>query len=251
MTQAPPKQVWDAAWFKSARQSTRELWRAVEAQHRVATMRLVDNLEEQRLLEDLLEASKPPLPPGSKGLHFLLHTPFRYLSPQATRFRRANAPGIWYGAHGVPTICAELAYWRWRFVTDSDGLRATVLITEHTLFAAQFKGHALDLTRAPWVAQRDTWRDPQDYAPCQRLADEVRAANALRTSNASTSAIAAIRYESARREGGLCMAVLEPASLTVPEPHRQQTWVCKASKDAVMLTHDREGVSFSATYWQK
>ena len=245
MKRAQSVPMWDAAWFTSARQSTRELWRAVETQHRVATMRLVDDLEEQRLLEDLLEASKPPLLPGSKGLHFLLHTPFRYLSPQATRFRRANAPGIWYGAHDVPTVCAELAYWRWRFVTDSDGLRATVLITEHTLFAAQFKGRTLDLTRAPWAAQRKAWRNPQDYAPCQQLADEVRSANALRTTNASANA--AIRYESARREGGLCMAVLEPTALTLPDPHRQQTWVCKASKDAIMLTHDREGVSFRFT----
>ena len=48
-----------------------------------------------------------------------------------------------------------------------------------------------DVARTPWVTQREAERNPQDYAPCQRLADEMRAANALRTTNAS--AIAAIR----------------------------------------------------------
>ena len=37
------------------------LWRAVEAQHRVATARLVDTLQEQALLEDLLESSSHPV----------------------------------------------------------------------------------------------------------------------------------------------------------------------------------------------
>ena len=68
-----------------------ELWRAVEAQHRVATLRLVDDQAEQAVLEQLLEASKPPLPPHADRLHFLLSTPFRYLPPWPSRFRWAAA----------------------------------------------------------------------------------------------------------------------------------------------------------------
>ena len=41
----------------------RRLWRGVEAQHLVATMKLVDSLAEQDLLEQILDESKPPLPP--------------------------------------------------------------------------------------------------------------------------------------------------------------------------------------------
>ena len=38
------------------------LVRLVENQGQVATLQLVDTLEEQALLEQLLESSKPPLP---------------------------------------------------------------------------------------------------------------------------------------------------------------------------------------------
>ena len=40
------------------------LVRLVENQGQVATLQLVDTLEEQALLEQLLESSKPSLPPG-------------------------------------------------------------------------------------------------------------------------------------------------------------------------------------------
>ena len=45
-------------------------WRAVEAQHQVATRKLVDSLEEQALLESILEDHKPP--PAAGALHYLL-----------------------------------------------------------------------------------------------------------------------------------------------------------------------------------
>jgi hypothetical protein len=41
-------------------------------------------------------------------------------------------------------VCAEVAYWRWRFLQDSDGLRGDQVITEHTLFKASFAGVELD-----------------------------------------------------------------------------------------------------------
>ena len=69
---------WPRKWLATAAPARRELWRGVEAQHRVATMRLVDDLQEQALLERLLEDSKPRLPPEAKGAHYLLFTPFRY-----------------------------------------------------------------------------------------------------------------------------------------------------------------------------
>lgn len=59
-------------------------WRAVEAQHRVASMRLVGgDLADQALLESILEEAKPPVPDQLAGLHWLLATPFRY-RPLAT-----------------------------------------------------------------------------------------------------------------------------------------------------------------------
>ena len=75
----------EAWWAEGERELVRVLWRGVEAQHRVATMKLVDTLEEQAELERLLEDSKPPLPRGTASLHYLLMTPFRYTSRHPSR----------------------------------------------------------------------------------------------------------------------------------------------------------------------
>ena len=222
----PP--AWEPAWFASAAPTRRALWRGVEAQHQVATMRLVDDLDEQVLLEQLLEASKPPLPPGCAGLPYLLATPFRYASPWASRFRTPDQPGAWYGADDPVTVAAELGYWRWRFFIDSDGLRDEQVVTELTFFQARFDGLELDLTAPPWSAHRSTWRDPDDYAACQRLGAAVRT---------QQPPVAAIRYESARRESGLCQVVFEPGSLSMPQQHLQQTWTCKTTRERVLLVH--------------
>src|SRR5690606_28809740 len=84
---------------RAARRLAARPWRVVEVQHRASTMRLVDTLAEQRLLEDLLEQGKPPLPAEAEPLHYLLATPFRYPAPppDGSRFRGVGDPGVWYG----------------------------------------------------------------------------------------------------------------------------------------------------------
>jgi hypothetical protein len=70
------------------------LWRAVEAQHVVSTMALVDSIEEQHVLERLLDDTKPAIPAAAAHLHWLLFTPFRYPPPPGgSRFRGPNDPG--------------------------------------------------------------------------------------------------------------------------------------------------------------
>ena len=94
-----------------------EPWRAVESQHIASTRRLVDSNAEQALLEDILEASKPRAPASAAGLDYLLATPFRYPPwGRGSRFRSAADPGVFYAADERRTACAELGYWRWRFV---------------------------------------------------------------------------------------------------------------------------------------
>ena len=53
-------------------------------------MKIVDTLAEQARLEELLEHSKPAVPPECRHLHYLLFTPFRYGAPypRGSRFRR-------------------------------------------------------------------------------------------------------------------------------------------------------------------
>lgn len=226
---------WDPSWLQAVAPAQRDLWRGVEAQHRVATMRLVDNLAEQDLLEQVLEASKPKPPPAGAGTHYLLFTPFRYASPWASRFRKPDWPGAWYGADEPATVAAELAFWRWRFFSDSTGLQGEQVVTEHTFFQARFAGLELDITGAPWSSRRDLWRHPDDYLPCQELAAQARRAE---------PAPEAIRHESARREGGMCQVVFTPARLSIRKPNLQQTWVCKVASGIVLLVHEREAFEF-------
>ena len=81
----------DLAWFETAAPRRMRAWCGVEAQHVVSTMRLVDTPAEQDLLEQLLEGSKPPVPPTALPKHYLLTTPFRYSPAHASRFRKPHA----------------------------------------------------------------------------------------------------------------------------------------------------------------
>ncbi|TFZ06669.1 RES domain-containing protein [Ramlibacter henchirensis] len=228
--------LWDEGWFAFVRGERRDLWRGVEAQHRVATMRLADTLQEQELLEQLLDASKPRLPPRAAAAHYLLFTPFRYVAEWPSRFRRPEEAGAWYGADECLTVAAEIAHWRWKFFMDSDGLRGEQLVTEHTFFQARFSGIELDITQPPWNAHRERWRHGDDYSHCHALAARARSL---------PEAVQGIRYESARREGGLCQVVFDPAALSLPRPNLQQTWVCKTTRNLVMLSHERESIEFA------
>ena len=86
--------VWNPGWVQEHTQPlAMHAFRMVETQHIAATMRLVDTAAEQDLLEQMLDASKPPLPLEAQGIHYLLAAPFRYLPPTGSRFRSAHMPG--------------------------------------------------------------------------------------------------------------------------------------------------------------
>ncbi len=204
------------------------LWRAVEAQHRVSTLRLVDTLREQAQLEQLLETSKPALPEAAASLHYLLATPFRYPShhPGGSRFRAATDVGVFYGADERRTACAELGYWRWRFLRDSPALISLTSLP-HTLFQSEVAAAIIDLTRAPLDRDAALWTSPDDYSACQQLAAVGRAAGAQ-----------AIRYQSVRDpEAALCTAVLTPAVFTAA-PMVEQTWRLSVTRQRIQWQRD-------------
>ena len=213
------------------------LWRAVEAQHVVATRALVDSLVEQEILESILEASKPPVPQECSGFDYLLYTPFRYPPPsRGSRFRSYDDPGVWYGAEAVRTSCAELGYWRWRFVSDSSGLTRLDGVP-HTVFQAVAKGASVDLRAKPFVRDERVWRDPADYGPCQSIARSVRKAE-----------VQIIRYASVRDpEHGGCAAILDCLAFSGTGGVRQrQSWFLTV--DRQRATWVRSGSRGAAAY---
>ena len=229
----------DEAWFRSGvRLRSEALWRGVEAQHVIASMKLVDNAAEQQLLEELLETSKPAPPRTAQPLHYLIFTPFRYRPAHPSRFRPAHSPGLWYGAAELETACAEVAYWKWRFLMDSDALADQALHTQHTFFQAEIAGRCINLLARPWNASGERWQHPTDYGACQQLAAAAR-----------NHEVAWIRYASARRARGICGVALMPASLSLKPGFAQQTWACKSTRTNVFLQHDDTTHSFDALGW--
>lgn len=231
--------VWRSEWLEDVKSLARELWRGVEAQHVVSTMRLADNAAEQRVLEELLETSKPRLPPGAERHHYLVFTPFRYRSPVASRFRRAHDPGVWYGAEELRTACTEVAFWKWRFLMDSEALAKGALQTEHTFFKARARGRCVDLTSSPWKAAAPAWAHKSDFRECQALADAARERD-----------LGWIRYAAVRARG-FCGAVLKPSALALAEPFEQQTWACKTTAaGAWMQRAGGERYDFPSAEWK-
>jgi hypothetical protein len=221
-----------------------EPWRAVEAQHVASTMALVDSLEEQKVLEDLVDDSKPPRPAAAARLHYLLFTPFRYRPPRrGSRFRGDNDPGVFYAADEVRTACAELGYWRWRHLADSPAL-AAMPVASQTVFRVKVAASAVDLRVAPFAADRARWTDPADYGACQALARAAREAP-----------VQAIRYESVRDpDHAGCLALLDPAGFAKREPLEQQTWVLAVTRDRVVWKRSHtlrdETFDFPADAWR-
>ena len=222
-----------------------DLWRAVEAQHQVATMVLVDTLDEQALLESLLDGSKPAVPESMRSLHWLLFTPFRYPPlPSGSRFRGPAEPGVFYGADERRTACAELGYWRWRFLTDSPALESIGPIAQ-TLFRTPVAGSGIDLRQPPFDAARPAWTDSRDYAACQALARTARSAG-----------LQVIRYESVRDPcAGGCAAVLAHGAFAAARPTETESWMLQVAREHVIWRQnsvfENQAFEFSAGPWRE
>ena len=231
--------AWKTEWWDGGvALATPLAWRGVEAQHVVATLRLVDTAAEQDLLEQLIEGSKPALPttPGTPNdqppKHHLLTTPFRDSPEHESRFHPRRAKGQWYRAEALQVACAEVAWWRHRFVLDSAGLIDQELLTEHTFFQAAIAGPAIDLMAPPWNAERFTWTHGSNYTATRALAQA-----------ATPRGVHWLAYESACAPGGRCAVALTPDCLSEPPDGLERsmlTWHCKATKGAVLFTRGRE-----------
>lgn len=236
--------TWTPAALSSDAQASSGLcWRLVEAQHHISTLKLVDSVDEQEVLEDLVEASKPNVPPECQHLDYLLSTPFRYSAPypNGSRFRRQGmTEGVFYASEEPETAVAEVAFYRLLFYSESPNTPWPANPAEYTAFAAEYSTERLiDLTQGRYVRSKKLWTDLTNYSHCQAFADVAREA-----------AIEVIRYMSVRDPGqGTNLALLTGRVFSKPKPVRLQTWrirlgevgalaVCEAPRSRV--TYDRE-----------
>ena len=229
-----------AALSSEARLLSGTCWRLVEAQHRVSTLKLVDTVEEQSVLEDLIQDTKPVLPAECAHLHYLLSTPFRYGAayPVGSRFRRAGlTEGVFYAAEEPHTAVAEIVFYRLLFYAESPGTPWPQNAAEYTAFSTAYatkKG--IDLTAGKLQRDKALWLHATDYEPCQRLADSSRAAN-----------VDIIRYLSVRDpRHGFNLALLTGRVFTKSKPVREQTWRVRLSDAGAQALCEtpRSGITF-------
>lgn len=212
-------------------------YRLVESQEQVATNALVRNLSEQALLEDLIEASKPPLPDPARNLHYLLATPFRYPPlPWGSRFGHRFEPSLFYASRTTSTCLAESAYYRCVFWSGMAVPPPAPLDTRHTLFSVPVHAaRGLQLQRPPFDEFSAELTNRRDYAATQALGTALRAAG-----------IEAVEYTSARDpEQGINVALFTPAALGADQPIILDEWLCSTAASAVTY-YSRTGGGFRA-----
>ncbi len=206
--------------------------RLVESQEQIATLGLVDNLEEQEILEHLLDSSKPPAPPGAQRHHYLIMTPFRYPPlPWGSRFGNRLRPGIFYASITIDTLLAEAAYYRFLFWQGmSAPPPADRLNTQHTLFSIQVKTPSgLGLEQPPFQTYQHLIAHPSDYYDSQQLGDAMREAG-----------VEAFTYPSARdATQGLNVGVFTPNAIVNERPTQEQ-WLCLTRADEVSFRQQHD-----------
>lgn len=192
------------------------VWRVIEGQYRPSTARIVDTNEEQRVLEEILEDTKPPVPEPCRHLDWQFRSPFRYGSyPGPSRFRRAGrTPGVYYASEHSITALIETTWGRIQTLRASPATPWPRAAIEHTAICADIDVRtSIDLTIEP-LASKGNWTDPVDYTDCLDLADTARGND-----------IEAIRYQSVRDpQGRANVAVLTCGAFAQPAPVRQETW---------------------------
>lgn len=202
------------------------LLRLVESQEQVATQQLVDDLEEQTLLEQLLETSKPPLPGSTEGLHYLLRTPFRYPPLRwGSRFGSRDEPSLFYGAWALETAMAETAYYRFLFWSGMETPPPSGRIrSAHTSFEVRYQvERGVQLQQPPFSEERAVLTDQRDYRSTQALGRAMRATD-----------VQAFEFESARCPAqGVNVALFVPSAFAERTPGNLTPWLCETSANLV------------------
>lgn len=215
------------------------LMRLVESQEHVATMSMVDTLEEQALLEDMLEGSKPPYPAHTSPRHldkydYLLKSPFRYPPLQwGSRFGQTHERSLFYGATSPITVLAESAYYRFVFwysmQPEHNGAETQTLLnpainTEHCMFSADYQtDHGIRLQAAPFDEYKDSLTHPRDYSTTQTIGTAMRHAG-----------VQAFEYTSARDQNqGTCVGLFTIEAMKSKKPKDITRWQCQLSAKEV------------------
>ena len=234
-------QVWGESWFRDTGRHMEmpAAWRGILTEYFAASLKLVDDADELQVLEQLLESNTPTLHSNQEDKHAQVLAPFNFRPKHASRFRKADRSGFWYGASTLEASQSEVAYWRMVFIRDSAGLLQNELVTDHSFFQIDVAGRGIDLTTQPWSEHRKVWRNPTDYTATQALAEAAEAEH-----------IEWMQYESVRAPQAALAVVFTPNALhgTTQEVNASlQEWTCKTNRDRVVFVNRSSGAVIAWT----
>ena len=199
-----------------------DVTRIVESQEQVATTKIVRNLAEQDLLEQMLEDGKP----GSidPDRHYLLSTPFRYPPLKyGSRFGSIAEPSLFYASLDLQTCLSECAYYRFIFWYDMESSPPNPIRTQHTVFRVELHSElCVDLRSGYYDDIRADLRSPVSYETSQALGARLRG-----------DGTEMIVFESARGEGDN-VAAYSPCVFSCA-PKEQEQWNSELTGDMVLL----------------
>ncbi|WP_367607648.1 RES family NAD+ phosphorylase [Legionella sp. W05-934-2] len=213
--------------------------RVVEDQEKAATLSLVKNIDEQGVLEDLLEQTKPKKPKGYDDLDYLLITPFRYPPLKyGSRFGSSLEPSLFYGSLNVSTALAETAYYRFVFMAGMQEPYADTILTRFSSYKVGIKtAHGIFLNKPPFEPYHHIITSPKYYADTQELGNSMRHAK-----------LEAFQFVSARDpKKGLNIALFSPKAFQSKKPISIEHWICNiTNQDIGFISNDTQArINFS------
>ncbi|MDP5070778.1 MAG: RES family NAD+ phosphorylase [Congregibacter sp.] len=151
-----------------------EVTRIVENQETIATAKITANLQEQDVLEEMIEDSKPgKLDPQ---LHYLVTTAFRYPPLRhGSRFGTQFEPSLMYASLELETCLQEFAFYRFMFCFDMEQPPPKSIAAPHTVFSLHLNGcSCVDLRSPEYGDLKAEIRSPQSYTLTHQIGRQLR-----------------------------------------------------------------------------
>ena len=207
--------------------------RLVETQEVAATMKLVDDLDEQYLLEQMLDEVKPRYRPNTEHMHYLLKTPFRYPPLKyGSRFGSRLLPSFFYASENEKTVLAEVAYYRFVFLHHMQDPYEKPIHSQHMMFSLQVNSNlCADLSLQHFNSFESALVSVDNYHFCQTVGEYLQI----------NQQIEVIRYQSARAQDGMNIAIAKPTAIVSKEPESCQNWLCLTQSNKVSFTQAGQG----------
>lgn len=204
-------------------------WRFVALQEKISTRKLVDSIEEQNVLDELIEKSKPTLAIAQTKFHPLLYTPFRCPPlKHGSRFGKRTEPSLWYGSLNIEAVMAEKAFYQLSLINASDVIFG-IVSSPVNIFSVKLKiVNGVKLNEEPFIKYKDQISSPINYEVSQLLGARMRANN-----------LDGFTFISARdKKMGVNVGLLKINAFANQNPDEGsfQTWQCNTTKINVEFT---------------